>query len=67
MASRAARAEHGGFSHDDTNVMMLLSNPGLQGSTVTSPVETMQAAPASSIVITILADLTRRLGSLGGW
>jgi arylsulfatase A-like enzyme len=38
-------AEHGGFSHDDTNVMMLLSNPGLQGSTVTSPVETMQVAP----------------------
>ena len=38
-------AEHGGFSHDDTNVMMLLSNPGLQSSTVTSPVETMQVAP----------------------
>jgi hypothetical protein len=38
-------AEHGGFSHDDTNVMMLLSNPGLQGATVTSPVETMQVAP----------------------
>jgi hypothetical protein len=38
-------AEHGGFSHDDTNVMMLLSNPGVQGSTVTSPVETMQVAP----------------------
>jgi hypothetical protein len=38
-------AEHGGFSHDDTNVMMLLSNPNLQRQTVTSPVETMQIAP----------------------
>jgi len=38
-------AEHGGFSHDDTNVMMLLSNPSFSPSTVTSPVETAQIAP----------------------
>lgn len=38
-------AEHGGFSHDDTNVIMLLSNPSLTGTTVTTPVETMQVAP----------------------
>jgi hypothetical protein len=38
-------AEHGGFSHDDTNVMMLVSNPGITGSTVTIPVTTMQVAP----------------------
>jgi hypothetical protein len=38
-------AEHGGYSHDDTNVMMLLSNPHLAGATVSSPVETMQVAP----------------------
>ena len=44
-------AEHGGFSHDDTNVMMLLSNPSFSPSTVTSPVETAQIAP------TILAAL----------
>lgn len=44
-------AEHGGFSHDDTNVMMLLSNPSFQPKTVTGPVETMQVAP------TILAAL----------
>jgi hypothetical protein len=44
-------AEHGGFSHDDTNVMMLLSNPGFSADTVTSPVETAQIAP------TILAAL----------
>jgi hypothetical protein len=38
-------AEHGGFAHDDTNVMMLLSHPHLRSATVTSPVETMQVAP----------------------
>jgi arylsulfatase A-like enzyme len=38
-------AEHGGFSHDDTNVMMLLSNPRFSPKTVTSPVETAQVAP----------------------
>jgi hypothetical protein len=37
--------EHGGFGHDDTNVMLLLSNPKLTAKTVTSPVETMQVAP----------------------
>ena len=38
-------AEHGGFSHDDTNVIMLLSNPSFSPATVTSPVETAQIAP----------------------
>ena len=38
-------AEHGGFAHDDTNVMMLLSNPRLRSSSVTIPVTTMQIAP----------------------
>ena len=38
-------AEHGGFSHDDTNVMMLLSNPSFSSATITSPVETSQIAP----------------------
>jgi len=38
-------AEHGGFAHDDVNVMMLLSNPSFHPKTVTSPVETMQIAP----------------------
>ncbi len=38
-------AEHGGFSHDDTNVIMLLSNPGLTATTFTDGVETMQVAP----------------------
>ncbi len=39
------QAEHGGFSHDDTNVMLLLSNPGLRPVTVTTQVETAQVAP----------------------
>jgi arylsulfatase A-like enzyme len=39
------QAEHGGFGHDDTNVIMLVSNPSLKSKTVTSPVETAQVAP----------------------
>jgi hypothetical protein len=44
-------AEHGGFSHEDTNVPILVSAPGFQSGTVTTPVETTQIAP------TILAVL----------
>jgi Type I phosphodiesterase / nucleotide pyrophosphatase len=43
--SSKKQAEHGGFAHDDTNVMMLLSNPSLDCKTIFSPVETMQVAP----------------------
>jgi hypothetical protein len=43
--SSKKQAEHGGFAHDDTNMMMLLSNPRFTPSTVTSFVETMQVAP----------------------
>ena len=43
--STKKQAEHGGFSHDDTNVIMLLSNPKLPAAIVTSPVETAQVAP----------------------
>jgi len=38
-------AEHGGFAHDDVNVIMLVSNPNFNAKTVTTPVETMQVAP----------------------
>ena len=37
--------EHGGVGHDDTNVMLLLSNPNFDAKTITSPVETAQVAP----------------------
>jgi len=38
-------SEHGGFSHDDTNVVMLLSNPRFAARTINAPVETTQVAP----------------------
>jgi len=38
-------AEHGGFAKDDTNVIMLVSNPSFKARTVTTPVETAQVAP----------------------
>lgn len=44
--SAAKHAEHGGFAHDDVNVMILFSNPNFDPRSVTSPVETMQIAPS---------------------
>jgi Type I phosphodiesterase / nucleotide pyrophosphatase len=38
-------AEHGGFAHDDTNAMLLVSNPGLQSETIYTDVMTDQIAP----------------------
>jgi len=38
-------AEHGGFSHDDTNVVLLLSNPRFKPNTVKAAVGTAQVAP----------------------
>jgi hypothetical protein len=38
-------AEHGGFAHDDTNAMLLVSNPGLPSETVYEDVMTAQVAP----------------------
>ena len=43
--SATKQEEHGGFSHDDTNVMLLLSNPGFRPRTVFSDVATAQVAP----------------------
>ena len=43
--SSKKQEEHGGFSHDDTNVMMLLWNPSFHAGLVNTPVETMQVAP----------------------
>ena len=56
--SSKKQAEHGGFAHDDTNVILLVSNPHLQARTVTSFVETTQVAP------TILQALGLDPGSL---
>jgi arylsulfatase A-like enzyme len=38
-------AEHGGFAHDDTNVILLVSNPSFQPRTVRASVGTLQVAP----------------------
>jgi type I phosphodiesterase/nucleotide pyrophosphatase len=56
--STAKQAEHGGFSHDDTNVMILVSNPSFKATTLTTPVQTAQVAP------TILKALGLNPGSL---
>ena len=57
--SSKKQAEHGGFAQDDTNVMLLVSNPSIRARTVTSFVETTQVAPT---ILTILglnpSDLT---------
>ena len=39
------QSEHGGFAWDDTNVMLLVSNPDIKARTVHSFVETAQVAP----------------------
>jgi hypothetical protein len=43
--SHAKQEEHGGFAHDDTNVMLLLSLPGFSPRTVHAEVGTAQVAP----------------------
>ena len=53
-------AEHGGFAHDDTNVILLLANPSLAAKTVATQVETSQVAP------TILKALGLNPASLQG-
>jgi arylsulfatase A-like enzyme len=39
------QSEHGGYAWDDTNVMLLVSNPRIQARTIHSFVETAQVAP----------------------
>jgi hypothetical protein len=43
--STSKLSEHGGFAHDDTNVVMLLTNPSFQARTVKTVVGTAQVAP----------------------
>jgi arylsulfatase A-like enzyme len=43
-ASTAKNAEHGGFSFGDTNVGLIVSNPGIDKQTVKTPVATSQVA-----------------------
>jgi hypothetical protein len=41
----SALGDHGGFGHDDTNVMMLVSNPHFSPQTVSNATTTTQVAP----------------------
>jgi hypothetical protein len=43
--STSKLAEHGGFAHDDTNVILLLSNPSYKAKTIREGVGTVQVAP----------------------
>ena len=43
--STSKLAEHGGFAHDDTNVILLLSNSSFKARTVRAEVGTVQVAP----------------------
>src|SRR5579864_4301889 len=43
--SHAKQAEHGGFAHDDTNVVLLVSHPDFDSKTVKAAVGTAQVAP----------------------
>lgn len=43
--SAAKLSEHGGFAHDDTNVIMLLSNPAFSPKWISTGVGTNQVAP----------------------
>ena len=54
--SASKQEEHGGFAFDDTNVMLLVSNPSLQPKTVTAWVETPQVAPT---ILEILVTQSR--------
>ena len=48
---KAKVAEHGGFAHDDTNVMMLVSNPKFAQTSIPTQVQTAQVAPT---ILTLL-------------
>jgi len=64
--STAKQAEHGGFAHDDTNVMLLLSNPGFKPQTVYAAVGTAQVAPTVLKALHIdptLLDAVQREGT----
>jgi hypothetical protein len=43
--SATKQMEHGGFAHDDVNVMLLVSNPDLHSHTIYTEVGTLQVAP----------------------
>lgn len=59
--STKKQEEHGGFAHDDTNVVLLLSNPHFQPATVRTAVGTAQVAPT---ILQALGIDTRKLDAV---
>ena len=59
--STSKLSEHGGFAHDDTNVLLLVANPSIAKSTVHAAVETTQIAPT---VLTVLGLNPRDLDAV---
>jgi hypothetical protein len=55
--SKKKQAEHGGFAQDDTNVIMLVSNPSIKPKTVTTFVETTQVAPTILSILGLQPNL----------
>ncbi len=55
--SKKKQAEHGGFSQDDTNVILLVSNPSIKPKTVTTFVETTQVAPTILSILGLQPNL----------
>ena len=45
IGSGSALGDHGGFGHDDTNVMLLVANPHFSARTVSNATTTTQVAP----------------------
>jgi len=54
--STSKQAEHGGFAHDDVNVMLLLSGPWVSPKTFTAPVQTAQIGPTVLKVLGLNPD-----------
>ena len=63
--SKAKQAEHGGFSHDDTNVVLLLEHPGLTAKTVSAPVTTSQVAPTILTALGLDRNALQAVGAEG--
>ena len=59
--STKKQEEHGGFAHDDTNVILLLSNPQFEPATVRTAVGTAQVAPT---ILQALGIDTRKLDAV---
>ncbi len=55
------QSEHGGYAWDDTNVMLLVSNPHIHAKTIHSFVETAQVAPT---ILQLLGHEPQRLDAV---